>query len=187
MVLKSGISESVDIWDKGWPQTPEELGMLVDAFGDKLVLTAFRRVGNLSDAEDVVQEVFVRVYTERLKRSKILHVKPYLYTMVINMCTDLLRKRKRPESYFDSLSPDEISHNGSNPHEITVAREELFRIEKLLGRLPKAQADVVRLRVFEELRLSEIAEVVGCSLDTVNSRLRYGFRKLRKIVAKGNI
>jgi RNA polymerase sigma-70 factor (ECF subfamily) len=71
-----------------------------------------------------------------------------------------------------------------NPSEAALAAEELRRAEQLLGRLPDAQAEVVRLRVFDELRLSEIAQIVGCSVNTVCSRLRYGFQKLRGLVSR---
>jgi RNA polymerase sigma factor (sigma-70 family) len=63
------------------------------------------------------------------------------------------------------------------------AADELQRAERLLGHLPQAQAEAVRLRLLEGLRLNEIADVVGCSVNTVCSRLRYGFRKLRDLVA----
>jgi len=50
--------------------------------------------------------------------------------------------------------------------------------------LPKKQSQVIRLRVFDELTLAEIADVVGCSINTVGARLRYGFRKLQKLVSR---
>lgn len=63
-----------------------------------------------------------------------------------------------------------------------MAAEELRGIDALLSRLPHRQAEVIRLRVFDELRLREIAEVLGCPLATVKTRLRYGLEKLRKLV-----
>ena len=81
-----------------------------------------------------------------------------------------------------SFQNGETSHREKHTSEVIHAAEELQRIERLLQRLPEKQAEVIRLRIFDELRLNEIAEVVGCSIDTVNSRLRYGFKKLRKIV-----
>ena len=63
-----------------------------------------------------------------------------------------------------------------------LAAEELRRAEALLARLPKPQAEAIRLRVCDELRLEQIAGLLGCSVNTVASRLRYGFRKLRRLV-----
>ena len=182
--FKANLPDSKELWDRGWPQSPEEFEMLVEVYIDRLVLSAYRRLGNFHDAEDVVQEVFVRAYTERSKRKKISLAGPYLYRMVINACTDLLRKRKRLGMTIKNISVEEIPSGLKNPYDETAAAEKLHRVEKLLRRLPKVQAEVIRLRVFDELRLSEIAEVVGCSIDTVRSRLRYGFGKLRKIVSR---
>ncbi len=184
MGFVSGSMGSADVWDRGWPQSPVEFEILIEVYLDSLVLSAFRRLGNFHDAEDVVQEVFVRAFTERSKRKNISRVGPYLYHMVINACTDMQRKRKRSGVSPESFQADEISGGQKNPAEMAAAKDELHRVEELLRRLPGNQAEVIRLRVFDELRLSEIAEVVGCSVSTVSSRLRYGFKKLRKIVSR---
>ncbi|MFC1528283.1 RNA polymerase sigma factor [Candidatus Latescibacterota bacterium] len=184
MGFEPRLSNSTNVWDQGWPQSFAEFEMLVEVYSDRLVLSAFRRLGNFQDAEDAVQEVFVHAFVERKKRKKISHVGPYLYRMTINSCTDMMRKQKHTGGYLESLQADEISNGQINPSEMVAAVEELHRVEELLRQLPKAQAEVIRLRVFDELRLSEIAEVVGCSMNTVSSRLRYGFKKLRKIVSR---
>ena len=59
---------SDDAWDGPWPQSPDEFAGLVDAYLDRLVRYAFRRLGNVQDAEDVVQEVLVRAFADRAKR-----------------------------------------------------------------------------------------------------------------------
>jgi RNA polymerase sigma-70 factor (ECF subfamily) len=169
-------------WDAGWPKTPDEFRTLVDAYSDRLVGYAFRRVGNLQDAEDVVQDVFVSTYRLAPSRRGELRVGPYLYRSVANACTDLLRKRKRSAVAREEIGGQEPIGTCPEPTELALAAEELRRAESLLARLPEAQAEVVRLRVFDELRLGEIADVVGCSVNTVCSRLRYGFRKLRRLV-----
>ena len=104
--------------------------------------------------------------------------------MAANACTDLLRRRKRVGVWLEEIKEDKIPANRKDASQILAAAEGLRRVEALLHRLPGRQAEVIRLRVFDELRLSEIAQVVGCSIDTVSSRLRYGFQKLRKIVSK---
>ena len=184
MDVKPELAETAQIWDRGWPQTYEEFEMLVDVYMDRLVLSAFRRLGNINDAEDVVQDVFLRAYSDRTKQKKILHVGPYLYRMLLNACTDVFRKRKRSKTSLESYQAENFSVKHTIPSNNIAAQEELVRIEKLLQRLPDKQAAAIRLRVFDELRMGEIAEIAGCSIDTVKSRLRYGFKKLRKIVSK---
>ncbi|MFC1538698.1 RNA polymerase sigma factor [Candidatus Latescibacterota bacterium] len=181
---ESKLSNPIGLWDQGWPQSSIEFEKLVEVYLDRLVLSAFRRVGNLHDAEDIVQEVFVRAYSERSKRKNISSVGPYIYRMVFNACTDTLRKRKKSGKSIESIQDSEIFGEKNNPAEMAAAKDELYRVEELLRLLPRVQAEVIRLRVFDELRLSEIAEIIGCSINTVRSRLLYGFRKLRKIVSR---
>ena len=102
--------DSMDAWDRPWPQTRCELEALVDAYLDRLVRYAYSRLGNLQDAEDVVQEVFVRSLSDRSERAKITMVGPYLYRSVANACTDF------PEA--------QRSENGTVPFRIRVLRFE---------------------------------------------------------------
>ncbi len=170
------------MWEGGWPQTLDEFERLVGAFQDRLVRYAFRRLGSLHEAEEVAQEVFLRAYDSRTKRTKVTCVTAYLYRMASNLCTTLLRRRKRWSVVIHGSEFSEIPTNQPDSWETAAASEELRRVESLLRHLPRRQAKVVRLRVLDELRLREIADVIGCPLGTVKSRLRYGLEKLRGIV-----
>ena len=174
--------ECVDEWDRGWPQSAEVFKELVDMYLDRLVRFAFRQLGSIQDAEGTVQDVFVRAYANRSKLEGVSAVGAYLFRMVANACTDLLRKRQSIAKVIEELGPKEPACDKNNPAEIAEENEQLRRAEEYLKRLPTAQSEVIRLRVFDELRPKEIAEVIGCSVNTVCSRLRYGFKKLRKII-----
>ena len=78
-----------------WPQSRAEFATFVETYAQRLARYAFRLLGNRQDAEDVVQEVFVRAFSDRSKRTEITAVGPYLYRAVANACTDVLRKRGR--------------------------------------------------------------------------------------------
>jgi RNA polymerase sigma factor (sigma-70 family) len=170
--------------DQSWPQSVEEFEAVIDEYLDRLILYAFRRVGNLPDAEDVVQEVFAKAFVDRGKRKRVSRVSSYLYRMTANACVDLMRRRKVSAFPLDAARIETIPSHEKSPLEIASAKEELCRVEELLRCLPKAQAEAIRMRVFEELPLREIAEIAGCTVNTVCGRLRYGFRKLRKIVSR---
>jgi len=64
-------AESLRPWDGGWPQSRDEFDVFVETYLDRMVRYAFRRLGNVQDAEDVVQEVFVRAFRDRSKRKRI--------------------------------------------------------------------------------------------------------------------
>ena len=172
-------------WEGGWPQTLDDFDRLVEAFQDRLVRYAFRRVGNLHDAEDVVQEVLVRAYGSRTERKGVSSVSAYLYRMASNCCTNHLRARERTSISVEEPEAMQLPSSQPNPMDVAAASEELRRIEYLLCQIPPDQAEVIRLRFQDELCLREIAEVIGCPLATVKSRLRLGLEKLREIVPQG--
>lgn len=165
-----------------WPQNTGELARLVDRYADRLLTYACRRLGDLHEAEDVVQEVFLRILKERAPRRDITNMGAYLYRMATNACIDQKRRASRRPPHVSDEAVGDITHSAPDPMRLLAAKEETQRIEALLRALPPEQAETVRLRVFAELSLAEIAEIEGCGVNTVNSRLRYAFAKLREIV-----
>lgn len=170
------------IWNGGWPQTREEFEALAASVLDRLVRYAFRLLRSVDDAEDVIQDVLVRVYADRAKRKNVELVVPYLYRMVANACKERQRRDRRRPAAIKSVRLEEIpdEQDDTQAHLDTVSG--LRWIEELLSQLPPKQAEVIRLRVIDDLSLSDIALIVHCSLPTAKSRLCYGLRKLRQIV-----
>ena len=162
---------------EAWPQTIAEFDRLVEATQDELVQFAFYRLGNRADAEDAVQDVYVQAFRDRAKRQHITEVRPYLFRMVRNRCTDVLRARKRTSSGV----AEEPAGAGNTLADI-LAREEAAEFARLLDRLPEREAEVIRLRAWSELSFTEVAAVVGAGVPTVKSRFRYGIDKLRKLL-----
>ncbi len=158
-----------------WPQTPAEFAALVETAQDGLVRFAYCRLRNLADAEDVVQDALVRAYLERERLRAVAAVLPYLYRMVANRCTDLLRKRRHAGAAIEEAS-------GLCAADPGIAR--LERIGALLAKLPAAQAEAIRLRVFGELSFDEAAHAEGVPVATIKSRFRYGVERLRKLMTR---
>ncbi len=169
---------------QGWPGTRAEFSALVDTFQDQLLGYAVRRLGRFQDAEDVVQDVFVRGYARTGHGTGVKNVAGYLYRMTANACTDLLRKRKHAGVPLDATQTERIPDQRKNAVEEAEALEEMRRIDAMLRLLPRRQAEVIWLRVFNELRFAEIAAVLGCSEATAKSRFRYGLKKLRPLVER---
>jgi RNA polymerase sigma-70 factor (ECF subfamily) len=160
-----------------WPQTIAEFDRLVEATQDELVQFAFYRLGNRADAEDAVQDVYVQAFRDRLKRQHITEVRPYLFRMVRNRCTDVLRARRRVSGGIAEERPGA----GDALSDILV-REEAAEFARLLDQLPEREAEVIRLRAWSELSFTEVAAAVGAGVPTVKSRFRYGIDKLRKLL-----
>lgn len=162
-----------------WPQSPAEFEALIENVQDELVHFAFCRLRSIPDAEDVVQEILVEAYIGREKHRAVAMVRPYLYRMVANRCTDLLRKRKRTET-IDEAAAAAIPAAQDNDQSEAVRR--LRQIEQALSHLPEQQAEVMRLRIFTGLPFASIAAAVGASEPTIKSRFRYAVDKLRSIL-----
>jgi len=163
-----------------WPQSPAEFEDLVEAVQDELVHFAFCRLRSLEDAEDTVQEVLVRAYLEREKRRAVTGVRPYLFRMVANRCSDVLRQRQRAQRRRDPSAPADLAARIGPESPV----DRLEEIERLLMRLPERQAEAIRLRVFGCLPFAAIAEAVGVSLPTIKSRFCYGVERLRGILTQ---
>ena len=162
-----------------WPQSIVEFDALIEALQHRLVQFAFCRLHSLEDAEDVVQEVFVQAYRDRTRHKEVDNPAAYLFRMVANRCTDLLRKRKHAAGPLEDLAKEPAA-------ETAVGRDSQRQrwIEGLLSRLPSRQAEVIRLRVFGDLPFDAVAQSLGCSVPTVKSRFRYGIQKLRKALKR---
>jgi len=161
-----------------FPQTPAELGEFVKKNQDRLVRHAFFRLGDREEAEDVVQEVMIRMYQERERKQHVEQATSYVFRMVFNSCLDRLRKKARDRSErIDGM--EVLLADGSNRETEIIAREEFLRINRLLESIPFEQGEVLRMRIIDEMSFVEIAEVMKIPVTTIKSRFSYGMEKLR--------
>ena len=155
-----------------------EFVLFINKYRDRLVNHAFYRLGNLEEAEDVVQDVFVKIYTQKLF-SSLENPENYLYKMTMNACLDFMRKNKlkfQMLQYFTAENQT-ISHNDVVQN--LKIEEEFNRINNMLKTLPDEQAEVVRFRIIDELSFKEIATILGKPESTVKSRFQYAITKLK--------
>jgi RNA polymerase sigma-70 factor, ECF subfamily len=147
---------------------------------DKLVRFAARVVGDLAEAEDVVQESYVKAYRAlvegRFEGRAALST--WLYRIVTRTAIDHKRGRGRREIYSDVVP--EASFDGSNAADSLIALREL---EGLLAELPEEQSSALVLQALEGLSNREIAEILECSEGAVEQRLVRARAALREKVA----
>lgn len=154
----------------------EETNQLVswyDSWGEGLFRLAFYRLASRQDAEDVVQDAFLKISGMNLQQ--IGNPKAYLYRAVQNGCNDLLR-RIRPQRALD----EGILHTPEA--EDWEAQCEAERINHLLEHLPEEHSEVIRLHLYGALRFTEIAELLGVPASTLKSRFTAGIERLRKML-----
>ncbi len=137
-------------------------------------------VGMLRDhhlAEDVLQETFVRAL-ERLDGVDGEHLRGWLFTVAYHQAL-LARRRLRARPAAALSAADEPAEKRAGPAELAARRDDARRVGNLLERLPAAQREVIRQRVFEGKRFREIAAALGCPLNTALARMHEGLKRLR--------
>ena len=153
------------------------LEQLYDQYAHALFRYAVSLLNTADDAEDAVQEVFVRIAREHRKIGRIRDVRPYLFTATRNAAYTILRKRQRGERLQEELCADELTKPASRE---TSESEDMCRAFAVL---PIEQREVLVLHIYDGLTFKEIAKTIGSSTSTVTSRYRYGIEKLRKVLA----
>jgi RNA polymerase sigma-70 factor (ECF subfamily) len=150
------------------------LEALFEEHGPRAFRAAYRVTGNTTDAEDVVQTVFVRL----LKRPDAIHVAEtagsYLHRAAVNAGLDLLRKRKRSRSVAldEGVSQDPALHSKRSESEDRLRSREIREsLRGAMAHLKPAEAEVFALRYLEGMGNSEIAEMLETSRETIGVRL----------------
>ena len=150
--------------------TEEEYTRIVELFSDMIYRIAYQNLFHISDAQDVVQDVFLKL----LKHKEPCfqddeHLKSWLIRVTINQCLDykksFFRRNTVPMESFDiPCEPEE--------HKIM---EELYQ-------LPADYRNILYLYYYEEYTIKEIAEILGRKQNTVNSKLTRGRKRLKKLM-----
>ena len=133
-----------------------------------------------AEAEDVVQEVFLRALTRSRWWFGLRNPTGYLYRAARNEALSRLRKRSvRTRAAADLLYSAEVLATQEGGIEVA---EEAARVNAALLALPVEQREVVMLKVYQNMTFKEIARVTGASQNTAASRYRYALAKLKEIL-----
>lgn len=161
-----------------------ELENVITEFQDQLFRFAFFRTGCFADSQDIVQEVFIKLYHENGNLQMVNNIKNYLYRSISNACIDYNRKsRKLKFEPIDKIVLPLSMHENNEASHHLIQIEEYNRLEKLLSGLPDEQSETIRMRVFDNLSFVEIAEILEVPVTTIKSRFKYGIEKLKNRIA----
>jgi RNA polymerase sigma-70 factor (ECF subfamily) len=153
---------------------------LVERYQTRLLNFIYRTIGDRERAEDLVQEVFIRVYRHlhRFDRSK--KFSTWIYTIASNLAKNELRNRSRNplvlfqairKTWQDEDRPLQFEDPAGRPDDLFRKRHLRELVEASVGRLPEHHRQVFILRELEGKSYEEIAEITDCNLGTVKSRL----------------
>ena len=145
---------------------------IVDRFSDRLFRFAFMRGGVRETAEDIVQDVFLRLFRTMSQGREIRSYEYFLLRSVSNACIDQMRHKKPP-----TLQIEEIPDLADIPDR--DIDEEFRRVSRLLNGLPLEQAETLRMKCYDGLTFRQIAEIHEIPEATVKSRYRYAIQHIR--------
>jgi len=173
------IDEKILVWrfNRG---SKDALRRIYEKYKDDLLGLAVTLLQDRSFAEDVVHDVFVSFAASTGTFQLSGTLRGYLSTCVANCARDRNRLRAGRDVGLDSAEAADCDFAG--PLESAADREVSGRLESLLARLPYEQREVIVLHLHHEMRFRQIANALGVSINTVQSRYRYGLDRLRSIL-----
>jgi len=156
----------------------EDFTHLILPIKNKLFRFSLRIVGNVAEAEDVVQEVFIKVWNKRSDLANYSNVEAWCMTLTKNLSIDKLRsKHRRADSFREGF--DVPTTKSENPYHQTAYNDTFDRVQKLLNDLPEKQRMVMQLRDIEGLAYQEIADTLNISLQQVKVNLFRARQQIR--------
>ncbi|MHC4517174.1 MAG: RNA polymerase sigma factor [Planctomycetota bacterium] len=159
----------------------DALRQLYDKYKADLLKLAVILIGDVGQAEDVVQDVFLKLAQSYHRISIRDNLRNYLITCLVNRTRTLGRSAgRRQETSLDSQVVQ--MYSGPRPDQWAVLNEQMQQLGQAMGQLPPEQREVVTLRFEAGLGFRQIAQLQNVSINTVQGRYRYGMEKLRSVL-----
>ena len=164
---------------------PDSFNELIHRWERPIYALAYRQLRREEDARDVCQETFLRAFRALHGFRGQAKFSSWLYRIALNLCRDWMRRERRtpvvqtPEDV--DLMELAAAREPSESIEDRVARNDLSRlVERAMTLLPEEQRTAIVLKEYHGLTFQEIADLVGCPLSTVKTRLYQGLTVLRR-------
>jgi len=168
---------------------PDLLDALIEQYQHRLLRYLLHLTGNRATAEDLFQETWLRVLEKGHLYDGRNRFVTWLMSIAHNLAIDHLRKRS-PDSLDEMREPEdgaafEPEANGPSPLDVAVARQEHEMFDAALSKVPPLFREVLVLRFQEQMKLEEIAQLVGIPVATVKTRVYRGVMALRPALKGG--
>lgn len=162
---------------------------LVEKYKQPVMNLAYRTVRDMTEAEDLAQNVFVQVYKSASRYKSTAKFSTWLFTIARNLCLNEIRRRSRhPAESLDATHPDQDDQplqqyedkKTFSPPESLLQGELSQQIDQALADLPENQRSAILLCRQEDLSYEEIAEALGCSVSATKSLIHRGRETLKE-------
>lgn len=149
----------------------ESMNYAFDRYYDKVYGYCYRHVNHRETAQDLTQEVFLRVWKHLEDYSHYGKFENYLYVIAGNLCKDYY-KRKKPVA-FDELEI-QVEENGF------VRTEESVMVENAMQMLPELEKEIILLRFYQDLKIKDVAKILNLKLSTTKYHLKQAQKMLEE-------
>lgn len=148
---------------------------------DLVYSIALRLIGDADDAQDVTQNVFIKVYHKIHTLQSVDGFQAWLVRITRNACMDLLKSKHR--QVMRSVDLAEFDEPGEADADRAEQGSLSHLLEAALARIPMEQREVIVMKELHQLSFQEIADVLGAPLNTVKSRMYYGLKALHTLAS----
>ena len=155
--------------------TGEMLGVLFDRYHVPLFNFYLKLTGDRPVSEDLVQEVFFRILKYRHSYRPDTPFRAWMYQIARNARMDLLRKRRPETAWEPEMSP------AVAPVDTAQQGQEALLLHSALMQISEDKREVLVLSRFQDLKYEEIAQLLGCEVGTVKTRVHRALQELRQI------
>lgn len=167
----------------------ESFNQLILRWERPIFALAYRVIGREEDARDVCQETFLRAFRALPGFKGQAKFSSWVYRIALNLCRDWMRRQRRTPTVQmpEGADPEELAAQGGPAESIEdlVARRELSAVvAEAMALLPEEQRTAIILKEYHGMTFQEIAELQGCPLSTVKTRLYQGLSVLRRHLEK---
>jgi RNA polymerase sigma-70 factor (ECF subfamily) len=170
-----------------WKNDSSYEDVVMIEYMDTLYRYAMVLTRNRTEAEDLVQETYLRAMRAMRRLRAGSNIKSWLLVILRNIWLNQLRRRrttpKMVEIDVDETTADVVVETSKGPHAFYVSKLECEQVREAIQQLPMDFREVILLREYEELSYQEIASVLGCPVGTVMSRLARARSKLRPLLS----
>ena len=160
-----------------------EFKLLVMPYSSRLYRMAFRLMSNREEAEDVVQEVYVKLWGMRNKLESYNSIEALAIRITRNLCLDHLRRKKVNQDAMKAEKMKEERHSVTPLEELEHKEKEAL-MHTLIAALPEPQRSLVHLRHLEEKEYDEIAEMVNMNVNAIRVSISRARKQMREMLEK---
>lgn len=162
--------------------TPEKFyRRLFDLYYREMVERAVYYIQDPVASEDLVQELFVRIWEKRAKLTRIENIQGYLVGSIKNSCFNYLKHKRIEDRHLRAFLLRELEEKENDPKAL------IDKAYRLLEQLPPKRKEVLKLHIIEARSYAEIAEILDISLNTVKDHLKKAHAFLREEAGKKNL